>query len=267
MNERIQGLISAYLHRGSTPEQEQELFDACSRNPETAELLRQHLILSLKLHTLRDAVEVPTDLHHSLLGRINALEAETATHAARAPRTRATDTRAVPVATPGRFGWVHLFGTGLAGAAAVLLLSFWIDGADPDLTRRDVPVSPDTVTIVRTDTLTRIQEVARPVYLVRERAPALPADRIPGTGGQEEPTAGFAGQPTDDAAGSEGIAANVSNNNTLLSDSMPEESGPVIADISAGSSRVTKTRNFLAQYTSMLVSVESVSLSTKDRLY
>lgn len=267
MNERIQELIAAYLHRGSTPEQEQELFEACSHDPSTAELLRQHLILSLKLHTMRDTVEVPTELHNSLLRRINAMEAEPAPVPQGASRERSDPNRDIATATPRRFGWAHLFGTGLAGVAAVLLLTFWLDDSGPDLATRSATIPRDTVTVVRVDTLTRVQQIERPVYIVRELPPTQPAERIPAGVGQDGGSPGFAGQPTDATAGGEGLAALVSENNTPLSDTMPDESAVEIAELRPVSSRVAKTQNFLAQYTSMLVSVESVSLSAKDRLH
>ena len=49
MNDRIEELIVSYLHRGSTPEQERELFEACKNNSEVAALLRRHVTMSLKL--------------------------------------------------------------------------------------------------------------------------------------------------------------------------------------------------------------------------
>lgn len=288
MNERIQELISAYLHRGSTPEQERQLFEACSRNPETAELLRQHLILSLKLHTLRDAVEVPSEVHNGLLRRINAMEAENAAAATRAQsavqRTPSPSTAvhtSAPGPTPRRFGWTHLFGTGLAGAAAVLLLSFWMDSPAPDSARSPISLSHDTVMVLRTDTLTRVREIERPVYIVR--GPATTADetqvsailppegndagRVSPTAGDATPTTVDASPATVDASPTTLDAASISENNTPLSAAVEDNTGMAVADARAASPRVEKTQNFLAQYNSMLVSVESVSLSTKDRLH
>lgn len=266
MNERIQELISAYLHRGSTPEQERELFDACSRNPETAELLRQHLVLSLKLHQLRDETEVPPDLHNNVLRRINALEAERL----REEERRIVSAPVVPAAagqTRGRFGWTHLLGTGLAGAAVVALFLSVTDTAEPDLASQ-TPPAPDTVVMVRTDTLLR--EVERPVYIVRETAPhALPgtpaADAPEQLATRTVPTDAPAAvrpdapRPLEDTSERPGAAR--AETRTSPPDAV------VLADNLPPATREEKTQNYLEQYNSMLVSVESVRISSQDRLH
>ena len=267
MNERIQELISAYLHRGSTPEQERELFEACSRNPETAELLRQHLVLSLKLHQLRDETEVPTELHNSLLRRINALEAE----GVREEERRIPAAAAAPEVRR-RFGWAHLLGTGLAGAAIALL--FLLPGSpDGELAMQPATALRDTVTLVRTDTLLQIREVERPVYIVRDTEPRVqPEAPRPGDAGElaQQPAPGREVLPEvrrrtteqpDQPADTDRVFAvtepDTAEQAPLFADNMRPESG----------TREAKAQNYLEQYNSMLVSVESVRLSSKDRLH
>src|SRR5512143_2705107 len=108
MNERIEELILAYLHRGSTPDQERELFEACKADPEAAKLLRRHVILSLKLRQLREDTEVPAESRNQLLVRINEEQARLA-----AEHPAKVVTGNIPVR---RFGWAHLFGGALATA-------------------------------------------------------------------------------------------------------------------------------------------------------
>lgn len=258
MNDRILELISAYLHRGSTPEQERELFEACSRNPETAELLRQHLILSLKLHTLRDDVQVPAELHNNLLGRINALEAEGIAREAAQPRI-------VPEQSRRRFGWAHLLGTGIAGAACALALLIWTGGPESDTALQPMAEVQDTVFITRTDTLTQLREVDRPVYIVRN-VPS-PVRDMPRA--DESPDLTL--QSRTEPAAQNGIAGTDirKDENRADTDRAPVESAPLLADLRQADvvAREVKTQNFLEQYNSMLVSVESVQLSAKDRLH
>lgn len=273
MNERIHELISAYLHRGSTPEQERELFDACSRNPETAELLRQHLVLSLKLHQLRDETTVPPALHNDVLRRINAMEAE-------GVREEERRSAALPVRTAEtnrRFGWAHLLGTGFAGAAVVALLLLATDTKQQDLASQGLPGTPDTVVMVRTDTLTR--EIERPVYIVREIASKTAQEQLstadqeqlavrtpsvddPGQNSADDPGTPNGTGTKDDSGMRQGIGLADGGNARpvippALADNLPAQSA----------TREEKTQNYLEQYTSMLVSVESVRLSTQDRLH
>lgn len=258
MNDRILELISAYLHRGSTPEQERELFEACSRNPETAELLRQHLILSLKLHTLRDDVQVPAELHSNLLGRINALEAEGVAREAAQPRI-------VPEQSRRRFGWAHLLGTGIAGAACALALLMWTGGPESDTALKPVAEAQDTVFITRTDTLMQLRKVDRPVYIVRT-APSPVRDMS-----REAESPDVTLPSGIEAASKDGIAGTDirKDENRADTDRAPVESMPLLADMRQveSATREVKTQNFLEQYNSMLVSVESVQLSAKDRLH
>jgi hypothetical protein len=287
MNERIQELISAYLHRGSTPEQERELFDACSRNPETAELLRQHLILSLKLHGLRDDVRVPTDLHNSVLRRINALEAEGMHREAERIRKEEAGTRLhadssatqasvdrPSVSHPGRrFGWAHLLGTGVAGAVCALAFLLLSGGPGTDTAMQPVAGLQDTVFVVKTDTLTQLREVERPVYIVRnvpvpDRAkssmPAGVSDADLRSDGVTETEDALA----DGASQEDTQPANLSGEG-IVPTQKPSEPVFHFADLQRQDhgTREEKTQNYLEQYNSMLVSVESVQLSTKDRLH
>ena len=258
MNDRILELISAYLHRGSTPEQERELFEACSRNPETAELLRQHLILSLKLHTLRDEVQVPAELHNNVLGRINALEAEGIEREAAQPRI-------VPEQSRRRFGWAHLLGTGIAGAACTLALLLWTGGPADETVLQPMAGVQDTVFIAKTDTLTQLRSVDRPVYIVRSvpsPSPETPrAAEAPDMAMQSE-----TGTATQSGIAGVEVRKDESRADT---DRAPLESMPLLADLreSEAATREVKTQNFLEQYNSMLVSMESVQLSAKDRLH
>ena len=77
MNERLQELMESFLHRGCTPEEETELFDACLNDPHAAEAVRQQLILSLKIRKLRDEAEVPLEVRNELFRKINTIAAET----------------------------------------------------------------------------------------------------------------------------------------------------------------------------------------------
>ncbi|MBE0644687.1 MAG: hypothetical protein IH600_11455 [Bacteroidetes bacterium] len=264
MNERIQELISAYLHRGSTPEQERELFEACSRNPETAELLRQHLVLSLKLRGLREEVQVPADLQNNVLRRINTLEAEglrseemhAASEAATEPRRR--------------FGFAHLLGTGLATAACAITIMLWSAGPDtgPDASLQQVAQVQDTVYIVEKDTVMQLREVERPVYIVRN-APVAPAPESPASNdaadlaraaddrvAATEPGTALATRTQPDAAVPPSPAA-VETEMPLIAEMQPREA----------TTREAKTENYIDQYNSMLVSVETVQLSAKDRIH
>jgi hypothetical protein len=239
MNERIEELIIAYLHRGSTPEQERELFEACKTNAATANMLRQHLIMSLKLRQLRNETEVPLDVQNALLRRIN--------------ETVISETPArVPAAIPARrgFGWAHLFGASLATAAAAVLVLFLVLPGTPS------PLGPqtagvivrDTVLLTRTDTLVQVKSTRIPVYIVRNEKPAAPAP------------AGTA----PDAANTPGITERVT----------PAPVAPFVdpSDLatlhtpSLAEARASEAPSFLEQYNAMLISVEKVRLTSSDRV-
>jgi hypothetical protein len=264
MNEHIQKLISAYLHRGSTPAQEKELFEACKRDPQTAELLRQHLILSLKLRQLRDDVNVAPSLHAAVTQRIAALD-----------RTPAPTV--LPV--PRRFRLAHLFGTGIAtaAAAAALALLLWPDsGIEMPADSRMVANVADTVYIVKKDTVTQLRDVVRNVYIA-EAAPRS---------SQEGRTA----KPEDGSAADSDVLREPSNAISRIpvhdipavpaSEHLTDASAPVrdSANEDAGEAMIAdarpvetlspreQARNYLEQYNSMLVTVASVRITNEDRI-
>ncbi|MBR9977318.1 MAG: hypothetical protein KFH87_04450 [Bacteroidetes bacterium] len=283
MNERIQELITAYLHRGSTPEQERELFEACSRQPETAELLRSHLILSLKLRTLRDDTYAPTDVRNEVLRRINVLESE----ALQQEETQKAKRRE---RTPhAGFGWAKFTATAAATAALVsALFLLYPDNEDSTLTPLPIAQLPDTVYIVTKDTVTQIREIERPATIVR----TVPATRL-----QDEDTArdDFAPHSNPRTVATGGMANQHENNTVTEADipghpatdadmahvsetdpvdeehpvatDMPEEERPTLAGTADTLPRAEKTQTYIEQYNSMLVSVESVQISSKDRIH
>jgi len=169
MNERIEELTIAYLHKGSTPEQEQELFDACKENPEISEYLRQHLILSLKLRQLRDKTEVPLEARNAVISAINAIHIDDAAPAR----------KYAPVAAP-RFGWRHVFGSALATAALSAALFFSLKTENPTQQSVAQAVSiHDTLCVLQVDTVTQVREIQKPVYIARnEPAPVTAPDRL-----------------------------------------------------------------------------------------
>ncbi|MFZ1731789.1 MAG: hypothetical protein WBQ23_15935 [Bacteroidota bacterium] len=264
MNERIQELISAYLHRDTTPEQERELFEACNRNPETSELLRQQLVLSLSIRNLREEVQVPTELRNDVLRRINTLEAEGLHDSEPLPYETIQEPRR-------RFGWVHLLGTGLATAACAVAVVLLSGNPDEQGLASIQPVAlQDTVYIVKNDTITQLRQVDRPVYIVRT-APEAPAPQHPDsrdaaefaqkaerTGTTETGIAPESGSQRDrDTRPSSADKFTNQENTPLLADNQPSES--VL--------REAKKESYIEQYNTMLVSVETVQLSSKDRIH
>ena len=85
MNERLQELVDLFIHRGCTPEQEKELFDACLHDPGAAETVRQQLLLSLKIRGMREQAEVPAEIRNELFRKINLIAAEAESKPARTP--------------------------------------------------------------------------------------------------------------------------------------------------------------------------------------
>jgi hypothetical protein len=223
-------------------------------------------------------VQVPAELHNNVLGRINALEAEGVRLEAAQPRTIQAEGRR-------RFGWAHLLGTGIAGAACALVLLLWISGPDSDITSQPMAGAQDTVFISKTDTLTQLREVERPVYIVRTLP--SPADAMP----RAEDSPDLAMQAETEPAAQSGITEAAirkddSRANTdrtpadrtpadrtpadrTPADRTPADRTPAFADLRQvdTATREVKAQNFLEQYNSMLVSVESVQLSAKDRLH
>lgn len=232
MDERTHELITAFLLRDTTPEQERELFAACMRDPGLAALLRDEMALSLKLRSLRDATVVPEDLAAELKGRINLLEAESA-RAVRARRWAMPTSFSLP-----RFSWAQLSAAATVPALAVALF-FLLRGGDAPL---PAPTAA-TITVVRTDTLTRVREVRTPVYIVRrESAPSTTVAATAGGGAERSGIAETAAAPTG-----ENVAT-------------PQ---PVAVPEIAQSER---ERSYLDQYNEMLVTVESIHISDGDRI-
>lgn len=248
MNDRIEELIIAYLHRGSTPEQEKELFEACRTNPETASLLRQHLVLSLKLRQLRDSTVVPQEVRNSLLLRINEL-----------PPIGEEAPRRVPLRRPGwllpgRFGLQHLVGA-VATTAAIMVAAYQFtpgSGEGQSGTVASAQLQRDTVFVAVRDTVVRTETVRTPVYIVRtvERkndpgnVAGEPA-RQPGVDiAQETPESPAEQAAPVSPAGDRGV-----------------DVSPAIADNSA-----QEAPAYLKQYNEMVLSLEKVNLSPSDRI-
>ncbi len=266
MNERIEELISAYLHRGSTPEQERELFEACSRHPETAELLRQHLVLSLKIRTLREDVQVPTEVRNEVLRRVNTLETEGLR------REELPQPHEASAAPRRRFGWAHLLGTGFAAASCTVAILLWTGNSEESSTAlQSVAQLQDTVYIVKKDTVTQLREIDRPVYIVRSdtRAPSDAGPRIDAQDDiarrQESPTSAQDEDAVPELGTQPGDAVPV------MPVLIPSVTGGTVSIAEVRDpetmTREEKAQSYIEQYNSMLVSVESVRLSSKDRLH
>ncbi|MCZ7556597.1 MAG: hypothetical protein M5R41_09365 [Bacteroidia bacterium] len=236
MNERIHELIIGYLHGGNTPEQDKELFDACSMHPETAEHLRMQIMLSLKLRGLREQTQVPADLRNDLLLRVNELQAG---------REAAMPPAPVASLAPRRFGWAHMFGSALAAGAAVWMLFFFV-------TESDIPVSNagiiDTLRVVERDTVVQTRDIVRPVYITRTAEQARP----------------------DDAAAEDMPAL---TDRPVAPDAVTPDIPSVLEDVSYAEvqplrelQRQAKVSQYLQQYNAMLASVESVQLTSRDRV-
>jgi hypothetical protein len=237
MNEHIHELISGYLHGGNTPEQDRELFDACGAHPETAEHLRMQIMLSLKLRALREQTQVPNDLRNSLLLRVNELQAE-----------REATAPAPPVAhkPARRFGWAHVLGSALASGAAAWMLFFFVTDSDTRQTTASLPV--DTLRLVERDTVVQTRDVVRPVYITR-----------------------IVKQPLPDGAAVEDLPS--LTNTQRAPESADPVLPPVLEDVRYAEvqplrelQRQAKVSQFLQQYNAMLASVESVQLTTQDRV-
>ncbi|MCB2205413.1 hypothetical protein KQI65_11755 [bacterium] len=283
MNERIQELITAYLHRGSTAEQERELFDACKRDPEVAEQLRQHLILSLKLRKLRDDVTVPPTLHEALNSRIASLAVDNS-----AAEDTDTSSTAVPAAAPApaprRFRLVHLFGTGVAtAAAAAALVLLLLPGPETTLPISGSPVArlTDTMYIIKKDTVTQLREVTREVYIARNDNPAPSSVQQPQTvSTTEQRPATPASSPAmaGNGTGADHGEVDTPPANKLHPEERPSvtpedrnnngDSGEYFADARPVETLTPheKTENYLDQYSAMLVTVASVQLTSADRI-
>jgi hypothetical protein len=239
MNEHIHELIIGYLHGGNSPEQDRELFDACSANPDTAEHLRMQIMLSLKLRGLREQTQVTTDLRNSLLLRVNELQAE---REAAAP----TPTSPAIRKPTRRFGWAHVLGSALATGAATWMLFFFVNESEAPTSTASIAV--DTLRIVERDTVVQTRDVVRPVYITRSVKQARP-----------------------DGAAVEELPSLTDTQNT------PETVSPVLPPVHEDVGyaemhplrelqRQAKVSQFLQQYNAMLASVESVQLTSRDRV-
>jgi hypothetical protein len=247
MNERIEELIVAYLHRGSTPEQERELFEACRDDADVAQLLRRHLTLSLKIRRLRDETEVPPELHARLVGRINEIEHEGRSVAAPfVPKVSTGLQRLV-------FGWRHLAGTAIAGAALATTVFLLLPGrsVEPDSTARVVTVT-DTLRETRIDTLVATRTVYRAA--TRATAPVAMSETLPA---QDDPVAPPVLQE-DAPVRSEDF--------TDIAPVRPARTGIDVRRGTAGESSESSMPSYIEQYTMMVSSLDQIMLTSQDRV-
>ncbi len=239
MNEQIHELISSYLSGGNTPEQDRELFEACSKRPETAELLRSHLMLSLKLRSLREQTEVPADVRNSLLLRVNELQAERERHSVHEspPRERVN-----------RFGWAHILGSTIATAAAAAALFMLLPESTPPTSTALQAV--DTVRIVQRDTIVQTRDITRPVYITRviREKPVIDIENLVDTS-----------PPSDNRESDATVTVPIIA--PVLENVSHAEAIPVKEQL-----RQAKVNQYLDQYNSMLASVETVQLTSRDRI-
>lgn len=297
MNERIQELITAYLHRGSTPDQERELFEACKKDPETAEHLRQHLILSLKLRSLRDGVTVDDTLHSAVADRIAALAGQDANlpQVEDAPRAGRDAGNVHGIPQPRRFGFRHVLGSAFAAAAAVVLFFFLLpeDNDSPSVRHASFQPSVDTVIVVKRDTVLQVREVSRPVYIVRRERVTNDTERSAVADHRNDFGSDAAEQMADAQSGRDTSSSSKQTSGDRMVNGEPnsgrtgddpqlqkpaeseppsadgtEESVPLYAQVTEQEQRIAnvKARNYIEQYNAMLVSVESVQLTKEDRI-
>lgn len=247
MNERIEELIVAYLHRGSTPEQERELFEACRDDADVAQLLRRHLTLSLKIRRLRDETEVPPELHARLVGRINEIEHEQRTIgiAPLIPRITGKMQRLA-------FGWRHLAGTAIAGAALATMVFLLLPGRTiiPETTARIVTVT-DTLRETRVDTLVTTRTVFR--ASLRTAAPVASNDA----------------QATQDV----GVPSDLQDDAPIRSDDFadtaparPLRTGSDSRRGTSGDASEASIPSYIEQYTMMVSSLDQIVLTSQDRV-
>jgi hypothetical protein len=251
MNDRIEELIVSYLHRGSTPEQERELFDACKNNPDVATMLRQHITLSLKLRMLRDKTEVPQETHNALMRRINELKVDPAP-------VRASRWAWLPsgVAAP-RPAWRIASGTALVTVTAMVALFFLIHPFDGDNggSAGTASITPRTETVIQTriDTVYQTRTVSKPVYIVRYEHAKVDPENV---AGRPTPL-----PPSTDLAQQENTSQETTPNTKVNSQTKKPVIEPTIAD-----ARVPEAPSYLQQYTSMVSSLEKIRLSSTDRV-
>lgn len=250
MNERIEELIVCYLHRGSTPEQERELFEACRNDPDVATQLRQHIALSLKLRMLRDKTEVPQETHNALMRRINELRVN--------PESDPRQRRAwIPFLGGGTStAWRPIFGTALVTAAVTIAVFALLRPAAIEIPSGGGDASfarPDTVLLTRVDTVFRTKTVSRPVYIVRyQERPDQPG--INPVKNQVDLPSTAEAVRQDDAGEAE------SETHPARKDITPV-SHPTIAE-----TQVQEAPSYIRQYTAMVSSLEQIRVAASDRI-
>jgi hypothetical protein len=238
MNEHIEELIVAYLHRGLTQEQESELFRACSNDPDVANQLRNHVVLSLKLRQLRDEVQVPREVRNSLLERINTIAIE--------HEPEKEEHRVRFGFSTGVFRWRHMLGTALSGAALAILGFAVFSGGEQTLQGSGQVTAANTAptAVTRIDTVYR--DVPHNVYITR----SVTRQAQPGM----EP----------------GIAINTpsprSDAPSPLTPAIAENVPAIPPEINLSTEKPGQQEQFVVQYNAMLASLEKVKLSSNDRV-
>ena len=249
MNDRIEELIVSYLHRGSSPEQEKELFEACRTNPDVANLLRQHISLSLKLRQLRDNTQVPEETHAVLMRRINEIQIEkTSTQKERRSWFPFFDRGRQPVWRP--------VGTAILATAAFMLALFFFTRPakeDPGGSATATVSSPDTILFTRIDTVYQTRTIRRPVYIVRYEKPHQDTKGLKDNA--------LSGDSPSELATTPVTPRGDSHAEPVVSKDVKPESIPAIAE-----SRLPEQSSYMQQYTNMVTSLEKIRLSSGDRI-
>lgn len=244
MNDRIEDLIVSYLHRGCTPDEEKELFEACKNHPEASSLLRQHIVLSLKLRQLREKSEVPLEVRNALITRINEMP----------PQPEEVPTRQEERST--RFGWLHLTGASLVGATAVAVL-FLLSKPEPQ------PIEPlmadrpqtDTVLLSRVDTVIQF----RPAVVPRSKQVASQNSPAPLRTVMDADSRGISqvqeGGTNDTSAG-------------LIPplDQRDIHAAPILLDKKPHALADIKQPSYLEQYQTMVSTLEKVTITMNDKV-
>ncbi|MDH7515348.1 MAG: hypothetical protein QHI48_05715 [Bacteroidota bacterium] len=237
MIDHIEELIVAYLHRGLSQEQERELFDACRNNPDVATLLRQHVVLSLKLRAVRDRTEVPLETRNELIERINALPVPQET---------------APVGPRRRYTPMHLFGGMFATAAVtacVVFLLLPIRGTPP---ASPVAMVHDTVAVTLRDTVTVVRTVridARRSAAETVSPAAVESGNLAVSGDVSKDSR------TAETGGDEPILVKETDDDLNIVD---------VADVAEA--RRTSGPSWIQQYNVMLSRLETVKISSNDRI-
>ncbi len=247
MNDRIEDLIVSYLHRGCTPDEEKELFDACKNHPEASSLLRQHIVLSLKLRQLREKSEVPLEVRNALITRINELP----------PQPEEVLTRhEVALERRMRFGWLHLTGASLVGATAVALL-FLLSKPEqrpmePLMTDRP---QTDTVLLSRVDTVIQF----RPAAVPRSKQVASQNSPAPLRSVMDADSRGIS-QVQD------GGTNDTSANQIPVLEQRDIHAAPILLDKKPHALADIKQPSYLEQYQTMVSTLEKVTITMNDKV-